>query len=178
MTAQRPQVEGSIEHLTSHRSSRRVHTNLSFRPLVQVCFNKSQVWNLQHSVVTTSTFPIHTLGLLAKHGILRTPKTMKFTQAIAAACLLAVAAAVPTHTHKHKRADSCGQYDSVQTGSYTVYNNLWGEASASSGSECFGVDGLSGNTVSWHTRYVEALTEKPAEQQLMRTKLVLGGRHG
>ena len=59
-------------------------------------------------------------------------------------------AAFPKNTIK--RANSCGQWDSVHTGAYTVYNNLWGQSAATSGSECFGVDGLSGNTVRWHTR--------------------------
>ena len=63
---------------------------------------------------------------------------------------LALAAALPTTTLT-KRADSCGQWDSVKTGAYTVYNNLWGESAASLGSQCFGVDGLSGNTIKWHT---------------------------
>ena len=74
---------------------------------------------------------------------------MKTTSLISAATVIAAAAAVPTTVYK--RADQCGQYDTVQTGSYTLYNNLWGESAASSGSECVGVDGLSGNTLSWHT---------------------------
>ena len=49
------------------------------------------------------------------------------------------------------RADTCGQWDSIATGSYTVYNNLWGESSATSGSQCFGVDSVRGDAVSWHT---------------------------
>ena len=64
--------------------------------------------------------------------------------------MVAIAAAAPTEVVK--RADSCGQYDSVQTGTYTLYNNLWGESAATSGSECFGVDSLSGTTIKWHTR--------------------------
>jgi xyloglucan-specific endo-beta-1,4-glucanase len=63
--------------------------------------------------------------------------------------LISAAVAVPTTIVQ--RADSCGQWDSVETGSYTVYNNLWGESSATSGSQCFGVDGLSGDKISWHT---------------------------
>jgi xyloglucan-specific endo-beta-1,4-glucanase len=74
---------------------------------------------------------------------------MKLLASVHVATLAATAIAVPTNTIK--RADSCGDWDSVETGSYTVYNNLWGASSATSGSQCFGVDGLDGNTVSWHT---------------------------
>jgi xyloglucan-specific endo-beta-1,4-glucanase len=74
---------------------------------------------------------------------------MRFSTSVSIAALAVAAASAPTNTVK--RADSCGQWDSIQTGSYTVYNNLWGESAATSGSQCFGVDGLSGNTVSWHT---------------------------
>ena len=74
---------------------------------------------------------------------------MKLSITLAAASLVAIAAAAPTTVVK--RADSCAQYASVTTGTYTVYNNLWGETAATSGSECFGVDSLSGTTVKWHT---------------------------
>lgn len=67
-----------------------------------------------------------------------------------AAVVLAAPAEIPTATIE-KRADFCGQWDSYSTGAYTVYNNLWGEHSASSGSQCTGVGGLLGNTAKWHT---------------------------
>ncbi|KAF2093768.1 endoglucanase A precursor [Rhizodiscina lignyota] len=70
-------------------------------------------------------------------------------------CLSALAAASPTRTLQ-KRADSCGQYDTIQTGDYTVYQNLWGESSATSGSQCSGVDSLSGSTLAWHTTWTWA----------------------
>ena len=76
---------------------------------------------------------------------------MKISITLAAASIAAIASAAPTTVVK--RADSCAQYGSVATGTYTVYNNLWGETAATSGSECFGVDGLSGTTVKWHTTY-------------------------
>lgn len=68
---------------------------------------------------------------------------------LAVSWLATLAAAVPTKTIQ-ERANKCGQWDTVETGSYTVYNNLWG-ASAGSGNQCFGVDGLSGTTLKWHT---------------------------
>ena len=49
-----------------------------------------------------------------------------------------------------ERATKCGQWDSIETGTYTVYNDLWGQ-SAGLGSQCIGVDGLSGTTLNWHT---------------------------
>lgn len=74
---------------------------------------------------------------------------MKVSNSLAAASMAALVAAAPTGTVK--RASECGQYDTVETGSYTVYNNLWGEAEATSGSQCFGVTGLSGSTIAWET---------------------------
>lgn len=78
-------------------------------------------------------------------------KTTKMKYSLACAAIAAtLASAAPTKTIS-KRADFCGQYDSTVTGSYTVYNNLWGQDNADSGSGCTGVDSLSGNTVAWHS---------------------------
>ncbi|KAH8700655.1 putative endoglucanase [Talaromyces proteolyticus] len=49
------------------------------------------------------------------------------------------------------RRELCGQYDSKAAGPYTLYTNLWGESSATSGWQCSAVDYQSGNEVSWHT---------------------------
>ncbi|KAK4550449.1 hypothetical protein LTR36_000027 [Oleoguttula mirabilis] len=73
---------------------------------------------------------------------------MKFSNTIAAASLAAVAAAAPTGTVV-KRATECAQYATVETGSYTIYNNLWGESAATSGSQCLQVTSLSGSTAAW-----------------------------
>ncbi len=62
--------------------------------------------------------------------------------------LLPSTLASPTKTLT-PRADLCGQWDSVSTGTYIVYNNLWG-IQGSTGSQCFGVDSVSGTTVKWH----------------------------
>ena len=75
-----------------------------------------------------------------------------FKSLIAAASLSALVIAAPTPTIE-KRADKCGLWDTVQTGGYLVANNLWGYQSGS-GSQCFGVDGLSGTTLKWHTSFV------------------------
>ncbi|KAH9870044.1 hypothetical protein J1614_006966 [Plenodomus biglobosus] len=53
-----------------------------------------------------------------------------------------------------KRADYCGQWDNQVHGTYTVYNNLWGQNQASPGGwQCTGVDGRDGNTIKWHTSW-------------------------
>lgn len=67
----------------------------------------------------------------------------------------AIASAIPTKSIE-KRASLCGQWDSQVTGSYTVYNNLWGEAQASSGSQCTTIDSLNGNTLAWETEWTWA----------------------
>ena len=72
--------------------------------------------------------------------------------------LLNPAIAVPTKTIQERGTTTyCGTWDSVQTGAYTVYNDLWGKSAAESGSQCFGVDGLSGSTLKWHTTYALSL---------------------
>jgi xyloglucan-specific endo-beta-1,4-glucanase len=52
-------------------------------------------------------------------------------------------------------ADYCGQWDNKTSGKYIIYNNLWGKAQATSGSQCTGVDSVStsGTTVAWHTSW-------------------------
>ncbi|PWW72316.1 Glycoside Hydrolase Family 12 protein [Tuber magnatum] len=50
--------------------------------------------------------------------------------------------------------DFCGQYASVNTfNNYIIYNNLWGMGSATSGSQCTGLDSASGKKVAWHTTW-------------------------
>lgn len=77
---------------------------------------------------------------------------MKFSSAILCAGAAALASAAPSKT-LNRRADFCDQWGSTVTGSYTVYNNLWGSANADSGSQCTGVDSLSGSTLAWHTSW-------------------------
>ena len=49
------------------------------------------------------------------------------------------------------KRELCGQYQSQTSGPYLLDTNLWGEASATSGWQCSGVDYQSGNEISWHT---------------------------
>lgn len=60
----------------------------------------------------------------------------------------------PTKTQPlEKRATTvCGQWDSVETGTYTIYNNLWGRDSGT-GSQCLTVDGITSNLVKWSTSW-------------------------
>jgi xyloglucan-specific endo-beta-1,4-glucanase len=48
-------------------------------------------------------------------------------------------------------ATLCNQYAYFQTNGYEFNNNLWGKGSATSGSQCTYVDGLSGNGVKWRS---------------------------
>ncbi|KAL4798081.1 xyloglucan-specific endo-beta-1,4-glucanase A [Aspergillus venezuelensis] len=52
-----------------------------------------------------------------------------------------------------RRDDLCGQYDTTTAGDFILYNNLWGQDNADSGSQCTGLDSASGNTISWHTSW-------------------------
>lgn len=77
---------------------------------------------------------------------------MKFTQAILPLAFAASALAVPTATVEKRATKICGQWDSVTTGTYTVYQDLWNEA-AGTGSQCTTVNSLSGSTVAWSTSW-------------------------
>ncbi|PYH93911.1 xyloglucanase 2 [Aspergillus ellipticus CBS 707.79] len=52
-----------------------------------------------------------------------------------------------------RRSDFCDQWGTATVGDFIVYNDLWGEDNASSGSQCTGVDSYSGDEVSWHTSW-------------------------
>ncbi|KAF4323996.1 hypothetical protein BBO99_00002538 [Phytophthora kernoviae] len=65
-----------------------------------------------------------------------------FTVTVSAAALSAVFA-----------ADFCDQWGTATTDNYIIYNNLWGESYATSGSQCTGLDSSSGSTVAWHTNW-------------------------
>ncbi|KAH6670981.1 endoglucanase-1 [Plectosphaerella plurivora] len=85
---------------------------------------------------------------------------MKISAAFASLVALAAAApgaegVTPTKTtHLGKRAvTTCEQWGSVTTGSYIVYNNLWGRDSATSGSQCMTVDSISNGLLAWSTTW-------------------------
>ncbi|KAI9730064.1 MAG: hypothetical protein M1834_006056 [Cirrosporium novae-zelandiae] len=80
---------------------------------------------------------------------------MKFSSTLIALSAAALATATPTQTLE-KRAEICGQWDSVATGSYTLYQDLWGEDNASSGSQCSEVDSCCTDGIAWHTSWTWA----------------------
>jgi len=81
---------------------------------------------------------------------------MKFTQALFPLALSTATVAVPTATLDKRATTICGQWDSVVTGTYTVYEDLWNEAAATSGSQCTTVNSLSGTTLAWSTSWTWA----------------------
>ncbi|KUJ21836.1 concanavalin A-like lectin/glucanase [Mollisia scopiformis] len=81
---------------------------------------------------------------------------MKFIQAFFPLAFAAVAVAAPTATLDKRATTICGQWDSVATGTYTVYQDLWGESAATSGSQCTTVNSVSGTTLAWSTSWTWA----------------------
>lgn len=66
--------------------------------------------------------------------------------------MVALAAAEAPSRVKPRATTMCGQWDSVQTGTYTVYQDLWGMSSGT-GSQCTTVDSLTGSSLSWSTSW-------------------------
>ncbi|GKT56432.1 glycoside hydrolase family 12 protein [Colletotrichum tofieldiae] len=75
---------------------------------------------------------------------------MKFSAVLAV--LPALALATPTPTIEKRATTFCDQWGSAVTGTYTVYNNLWG-ASSGTGSQCTTLTGLSGSNLQWSTTW-------------------------
>lgn len=66
---------------------------------------------------------------------------------------VSAAADAPTHSLQERSTQTCDQWGTIETGTYTIYNNLWGESAATSGSQCTTVTGLTNNIVSWNTAW-------------------------
>lgn len=62
----------------------------------------------------------------------------------------------PTPSLKERSTETCDQWGEIQTGSYIVYNDLWGESYATSGSQCTTVTGLTNGIISWTTAWTWA----------------------
>lgn len=72
---------------------------------------------------------------------------------LAFASLLLPVLAAPTGTKVlTPRASQCGQWDSISTGTFILYADLWGESSGS-GSQCSEVTAASGSSVTWDTTW-------------------------
>lgn len=78
--------------------------------------------------------------------------TLPFTLFSLGLTSLTNAATLPTKSLT-RRADFCDQWGSTTTGSYIVYNNLWGQNYDTSAKQCTGVDSLSGSSIAWHTSW-------------------------
>jgi xyloglucan-specific endo-beta-1,4-glucanase len=60
------------------------------------------------------------------------------------------------HKHHVRAVDTTpfsGQYDSVNTGQYSLLNNLWGESDAASGSQTSQITSMKGSTIAWKTNW-------------------------
>lgn len=63
----------------------------------------------------------------------------------------------PTSASLHERStETCDQWGTIATGNYIVYNDLWGESYATSGSQCTTVTGLTNGILSWNTAWTWA----------------------
>lgn len=62
----------------------------------------------------------------------------------------------PTASLKERSTETCDQWGTIETGSYIVYNDLWGESYATSGSQCTTVSGLTNGILSWSTSWTWA----------------------
>lgn len=89
---------------------------------------------------------------------------MKFSAGLASLALASLASArhnqrevshaeKPTPALKERSTETCDQWGEIETGSYIVYNDLWGEAEATSGSQCTTVNSLTNNILSWSTSW-------------------------
>ncbi|PBK89007.1 concanavalin A-like lectin/glucanase [Armillaria gallica] len=69
-------------------------------------------------------------------------------------CFINLVSAAPSELQKRLDTSThCGQYDSVNTGIYTLYLNQWGKNGATSGQSCAAVTSTSGNNVAWTTSW-------------------------
>ncbi|OLN97163.1 putative xyloglucan-specific endo-beta-1,4-glucanase A 1 [Colletotrichum chlorophyti] len=79
---------------------------------------------------------------------------MQLTSYLVSAMLAVSAAAVPTPTSLDKRATKmCDTWGSLQTGGFTIYQNNWGKAQATSGSQCTTFESLKSGSVAWSTSW-------------------------
>jgi len=82
---------------------------------------------------------------------------MKFTTALVHLFLYGTGVfAVPTATVEKRAVTKCGTWDGIPSGTYTVWQNLWGKDSATSGSQCSTVNSFSGGSIAWSTSWTWA----------------------
>src|ERR1700761_2449583 len=91
-----------------------------------------------------STFCVNTHNSLDEVHCLHPPAMFFLLVTLASLAITTLTIASPLE----KRATTiCGQWDSLVEGQYTIYQDLWGEASATSGGQCSTVNSLSGTTL-------------------------------
>jgi xyloglucan-specific endo-beta-1,4-glucanase len=79
---------------------------------------------------------------------------MKFSQVAALPLLFSSATlAAPPPTLQERATTSCDQWGTIVSGPYTLYQDLWNEASATSGSQCSTLNSLTNGVVSWSTSW-------------------------
>jgi hypothetical protein len=66
---------------------------------------------------------------------------------------LGSAATIPTKSLTRRSTETCDQWGTIETGSYIIYNDLWGQSYDESGTQCTTVDSLSGSTIAWSTTW-------------------------
>ncbi|KAI1492826.1 family 12 glycosyl hydrolase [Biscogniauxia mediterranea] len=72
---------------------------------------------------------------------------------LASVAFVGLTLATPTPTVDKRAETFCGQWDSRVTDVYTLYNNLWGQDNADSGSQCTTLDGMSSGKLAWSTSW-------------------------
>lgn len=77
---------------------------------------------------------------------------MKFAQSLVSLVFATAAVASPTPVLRKRATTVCGQWDSVATGTYTVYQDLWG-ISGYTGSQCTTVTSDTSNSLVWSTSW-------------------------
>lgn len=77
------------------------------------------------------------------------PITMKFAQYFLSLVLATASVASPTPTLEKRATTICGQWDTVATGTYTIYQDLWGI----SGYTCSQCTSDTSNSLVWPTSW-------------------------
>lgn len=95
---------------------------------------------------TTGLLSLAVAGLASSKAVLRTPETDSPGRSESKSV-------DPTPSLRERSTQTCDQWGTIQTGTYIIYNDLWGESAATSGSQCTTVTGLTNNIVSWNTAW-------------------------
>ena len=120
-------------------SIQKTSSHLSPRNIYEPAFHSVLLFHLRPLIPTI----IHSLFLIKMFS----PRVLLlFTILPAVLC-----APTPTNVLE-PRASQCGQWDSIATGDFTLYADLWGE-SAGTGSQCSTVSSASGTSINWSTSW-------------------------